>query len=399
MNAPENPVFSNMAEFVSLPIGEFFTPEYYLLEKERIFKKSWLRIDPETRIPNIGDYFVKELESCDTSVIIVRGRDNRIRAFHNMCAHRSNRVAYEPSGNTTSFNCSYHSWSFGLDGSLRALPEEHLFPGLDKKEYGLTEVACETWESFIFINVDPQPEQTLREYLGEDVYNGYGGFFKKFEQVGRISATVPVNWKIFLNAFVETYHFSTVHTPTAGDIVNSREFPNGKIDAVRLYGKHCIVSATSNSQRTPTFTEGLARKYSGGATLAADPTKKMSNPPQINPKNLPDWLTDILIIFPMCDLQAFQGFYITLNFWPISHDQTKWDVSIHMIPPKNAAEEVCAEFNRAHSREVVREDLKNMQMVQSNLSSRAKSHQVFGMNEPMVLHTYKVVSEQVGSGW
>lgn len=399
MNAPEDRVFNKQTEPVRLPIGEFFTPEYYLLEKEHIFKKSWLRVGTERQIANIGDYFVKELESCDTSLIVVRGRDNRIRAFHNMCAHRSNRVAYKPSGNTTGFKCSFHQWSFGLDGSLRALPEEHLFPGLDKKEYGLTEVACETWEGFIFINVAPKSAQTLREYLGEEIYNGYNGFFQKFEQIGRVSATVPVNWKIFLNAFVETYHFSTVHSPTAGNIVNSRDFPNGRIDAVRLYEKHSIVSATTNTQRTPTFAEGLARKYSGGATLAPDLTKQVINPPQINPKNLPDWLTDILIIFPMCDIQAFQGFFITLNFWPISHDQTKWDVCIHMLPPQSAAGEVAAEYNRAHSREVVREDLKNMQMVQSNLNSGAKRYQILGTMEPMVWHTYKVVAEQVGNGW
>ena len=400
MNAPENRSLKNKGPGLGpLPIDSFFTPEYYALEKEHIFKKSWLRIGNGKQIPNVGDYFVKELESCDTSLLVVRGRDQKIRAFHNMCSHRSNRVAYETAGNTTTFKCSFHSWAYGLDGSLRAIPEEHLFPGLDKAENGLTEVACDTWEGFIFVNVDPQPKQTLREYLGEEIYNGYGGFFDKFVPIGRFSSTVPVNWKIFLDAFVETYHFSTVHLPTAGDIVNSREFPNGKIDAVRLYEKHRIVSATSNVEHTPTLAETLARKFSGGATLAPDLAKKMMNPPQINPKALPDWATDILVVFPMANFQPLQGFFAIQNYWPLSHNLTQWELIVHMLPPKTAADEVAAEYNRAYLRDVVREDLKNLQMVQSNLSSGAKKYQHLGDMEPMVRHAYKVVAEQVGSGW
>jgi phenylpropionate dioxygenase-like ring-hydroxylating dioxygenase large terminal subunit len=146
-----------------LPVGDFFTPEYFALEKERIFKKSWMRISLEKEIPNVGDYVVKELEVCDTSLLIVRGRDKKVRAFHNVCSHRLNRVAYAPSGNTkTGFRCRYHSWNYGLDGKLTAVLEEHRFAGLVKEEQGLTEVGCETWEGFIFINVDPQRTQTLR---------------------------------------------------------------------------------------------------------------------------------------------------------------------------------------------------------------------------------------------
>ena len=58
-----------------LPIREFFTSEYFALEKERVFKKSWLRVGLEKQLARAGDYFVNELEVCDTSVIVVRGRD------------------------------------------------------------------------------------------------------------------------------------------------------------------------------------------------------------------------------------------------------------------------------------------------------------------------------------
>ena len=401
MNAPENTQhLTNNPGGGYLPIHEFYTPEYYELEKERIFKKSWLRIGTEKQVINVGDYFVRELPSCDTSLVVVRGRDQRIRAFHNMCSHRSNRIAYEPAGNTTVFKCKFHAWAYGIDGSLRAIPEENLFPGLIKDEHGLTEVACDTWGGFIWINVDPNPAQSLREYLGEDIYNGFGDFFERHEQVACFSAVLPVNWKICLDAFVETYHFSVVHAATAANIVTSREFPNGKIDALRLYEKHRIVSTTANLNHVPSPAEALARKFNGNSTFAPDESvKAKQSAPQMNPLKLDDWMSELMVIFPMFDLHPLNGFYTTHNYWPIAHDKMLWEYYLHMTPPKDAAGAVAIEYNVALLRDVVREDVKNLEMIQSNLKSGAKRFQILGEMEALIRHSYKVIAEQVGRGW
>jgi len=128
MNAPENRNLTTERGNGLMPTKDFFTAEYHQLEKERVFKKSWLRVGNEELIPNVGDYFVKELESCDTSVIVVRGRDKRIRAFHNNCSHRNNRIAYLSEGNTNGFKCRFHSWAYGLDGKLMAIPDRASVP-------------------------------------------------------------------------------------------------------------------------------------------------------------------------------------------------------------------------------------------------------------------------------
>jgi hypothetical protein len=120
---------------------------------------------------------------------------------------------------------------------------------------------------------------------------------------------------------------------------------------------------------------------------------------QINPLNLPDWLTDILVVFPMCNLQPLQGFFATQNYWPVAHDKTHLEFMIYMRKPANAAGEVIAEYNRSYLRDVVREDMKNLKMVQSTLASGAKKYQVLGENEPMVRAGYKNVAEHVGTGW
>lgn len=383
--------------FGRIPLGDFFTPEYYALEKERIFKKCWLPAGMEKQIPNVGDYFVKELEVCDTSLIIVRGRDQRIRAFHNACTHRLNRVAYAPAGNTTSFKCRFHSWSFGLDGKLLAVVEEHRFPGLVKAENNLTEVSCEVWEGFIYINVDPKPAQTLREYLGEDFCAGYKGLYRHYEVVGRFVVEMKANWKVCLDAFTEAYHFTTVHAPLAADVLASRENPNGRVDAVRLQPHYRALAIGANLEHKPTFCEELVRKY-GAATLAANAAFADDNPPQINELKMKDWLADILVIFPMSFVQQLNGYGTVLDFWPLSHDRTRFEFTLYMRPLKNAANEVMVEYSRALLRDVVREDLNNLAMVQSNLNSGARQYQNIGDMEVLVGHSYRRVAEYIGHG-
>lgn len=401
MNQPQTPIriLTGSTDELGegpLAVSEYYTPQWYALEKERIFKKSWLRVGLEDDIPQPGDYFVKELAVCDTSVVVVRGRDRRIRAFHNVCSHRNNRVAYAESGNVPGFTCRFHSWSYGLDGRLMTVPEEHLFRGLNKGEHGLAEVGCETWEGFVFINLAPAPRPSLREYLGEELWNGFEGFFSRFKRVALFEVEVRANWKIVLDAFVESYHFSTVHAASAGDVAVSSRNPNGRVDGVRLYPLHRSIGATTNVQHRPTLAESLARQFSGNATLAPDLSRQgLGLPPQINPLRMADWLTDILVIFPMCNIQALQGFFVTQDYWPLAHDRTRWQFMVHMLPPDSAAAEVAAEYNRAYLRDVIREDLLNIEMIQSNIASGAKKTQIMGDMEVAVRHAYKVVREQV----
>lgn len=149
-----------------VPLENYHSESVFQREKEMIFKKSWLCVGREDQAPNPGDYFVQDLPICDTSIIITRNRQNQLRAFHNMCLHRGNKVAVHPQGNVSRFVCGFHGWAYDNDGQLRHVPDEGSFHGLDKAKMCLREVALDTWQGFVFINVDPKPAQSLREHLG-----------------------------------------------------------------------------------------------------------------------------------------------------------------------------------------------------------------------------------------
>ena len=92
------------------------SPEFYEKEREHVFKKTWLYVGRVERVPKSGSYFTRELRFLNTSVIIVRGKDDVIRAFHNICPHRGNKMLWEDdpfqevSGRAPLLYCRFHGW-------------------------------------------------------------------------------------------------------------------------------------------------------------------------------------------------------------------------------------------------------------------------------------------------
>ena len=128
-------------ETTPIPIDPYTSRDYFEQERKRIFKTVWLNIGRIDRIPNAGDYFVKDLAVCQTSIIVVRGQDGRIRAFHNTCSHRGNKIAWQTHGSCQNFTCKFHGWSYGLDGRLKFIPDEANFFDVQKETLGLTPVS------------------------------------------------------------------------------------------------------------------------------------------------------------------------------------------------------------------------------------------------------------------
>ena len=148
------------------------SPEFYELEREAIFKRAWLNVGRVEQLPRKGSYFTKELAVARTSVVIVRGADDEVRAFYNVCRHRGNKLVWsdfpkeETSGVSRQFVCKYHGWRYDLDGACNFVQQEQEFFDLDKADYGLVPVHCDVWAGFIFVNLAKQPEQSLLDFLG-----------------------------------------------------------------------------------------------------------------------------------------------------------------------------------------------------------------------------------------
>src|SRR3546814_20139178 len=90
-----------------------------------------------------------------------------IKAFHNVCSHRSNTLVLDDEGTASRFVCRYHNWTYRNDGALAGVPDERNFFGIDQSCFGLTPIAAEVWDGWIFVNLQPEPEVGLAEFLGD----------------------------------------------------------------------------------------------------------------------------------------------------------------------------------------------------------------------------------------
>ena len=119
------------------------SPEIYELEREAIFKRAWLNVGRVEQLKRKGSYFTKELAVAGTSVVIVRDMDGEVRAFHNICRHRGNKLVWTdfPQGGVErqrrQFVCKYHGWKYELDGACAFVQQEGEFFDFDKDDYGL----------------------------------------------------------------------------------------------------------------------------------------------------------------------------------------------------------------------------------------------------------------------
>src|SRR3546814_13507257 len=110
-----------------------------------IFKRAWLCIGRVERLPKPGSYIVQPIEVAKASVLITRTKDGSIKAFHNVCSHRSNTLVLDDEGTASRFVCRYHNWTYRNDGALAGVPDERNFFGIDKSCFGLTPIAAEVW--------------------------------------------------------------------------------------------------------------------------------------------------------------------------------------------------------------------------------------------------------------
>ncbi|OBF45660.1 hypothetical protein A5787_12535 [Mycobacterium sp. 852002-50816_SCH5313054-b] len=198
-----------------VPAGRYFEADFAKLEAAAVFSRSWLFVAHADQLRSPGDYVL--LEQLDKPVMLIRGRDNVIRAFYNTCRHRGAALLEEPQGNAgRRLTCPFHAWTYSLEGKLVGYPEGSNFSGLDPECHGLAEVRCESWGPLVFVNLDPDA-QPLSEFLGavgEDL-SDFAELDGRLHLVNRTVRDVPVNWKLPVDANLETYHVNYVHRASA----------------------------------------------------------------------------------------------------------------------------------------------------------------------------------------
>ena len=197
-----------------LPNEAYWSEDWLALEQARIFRRSWVFALADGELDQVGA--VKPMDIGATPIFLVRGEDNQVRAFHNVCRHRGTQLVSE-SCVKKSITCPYHAWNFGLDGCLKSRPHFHGPNKLERFEPGATgpgldlyPVRCESWNGCYFVDLSGSAP-ALRDWLKPMLERTSQYDFSDIRWIGKKSYTIKSNWKLVLENYMEGYHVFAAH--------------------------------------------------------------------------------------------------------------------------------------------------------------------------------------------
>ena len=339
------------------PVENYHSAERFAAEIE-VLRRVPMAFCPSAALPEPGSYIART--TVGTPLLVVRGTDGVVRGFRNDCRHRGMKME-EGEGCKSYFSCPYHAWTYGLDGSLRHIPGEDGFPGLDKEAHGLVPVASvQERNGIVFVTQDEPlsdgPLGDLPEVLTDDYV-----LFNKIEFDDK------ANWKVLGETSMEGYHIKALH--------NQSFFPYGydNLNVVELHGR--------NSRIVFPFRR----------------IEKLRNLPR------EEWstqgrITDVHQLFPNTHVSVLSSHAILIILEPVSPSETHW-VVYQLAPRIKNGQPLDIEQARKDANFVqesgILEDRHAATEIQAGLAAGANTHFTFGHYEQAIGHFHRHLTEHV----
>ena len=203
-----------------LPNECYTSKEYTLIERKKLFEDKWMVIGVASSLPNVGD--AKPVDILGMPILLVRGKDKKIKVFHNVCSHRGLKLVTKPGNIKNVIRCPYHSWSYNFDGELVATPHIggmniHQTKDFERSKSNLKEIRSYIWLDLIMININNN-EMSFEEYI-KPLSDRWEEFWpiKDRELInhsndfGYFKLNANCNWKFAIENYCESYHLPWVH--------------------------------------------------------------------------------------------------------------------------------------------------------------------------------------------
>lgn len=305
------------------------------LEKRGIFHRTWQMVGRTDQVSKSGEFFTTDLDG--EPLVVVRGADGVLRAFYNVCRHHAAAVVTETTGHAANFRCPYHGWTYGIDGALKGAPDFDGVCDFDRAKNGLVSVRVESWENFVFVNLDANAA-SLRDFLGSLVDRVTPLHFHALHFLERRIYELNCNWKVYADNYLDGgYHVPHLHKG---------------LNSVLEYANYTIENADRFSlQSSPVKASSLGADSDAAATRHGDRAYYF-------------WQ------YPNFMLNWYEGYLDTNLVLPLSVDRCRVIFDFYFANVNVAADE----HNRksiAVSHRVQEEDVDICETVQRGLHSRA----------------------------
>ncbi|MYM64567.1 aromatic ring-hydroxylating dioxygenase subunit alpha [Pseudomaricurvus sp. HS19] len=364
-----------------VPAGPYYQSDYFDAECEAVFRRSWLNVGHTCELPEPGDYIVRELEVANASLLITRNRDGLLKAFHNACTHRGTQLVSEPCGRRQVFSCPYHMWTFNSDGELRNAPDFDQFY-VDKAELNLKPVAVDSCGGMLFINLNPNPAQSLRDYLGpladqlETLPSARATTFSEYVY------EIDANWKLTYDNFQENYHLRFIH-PKTGAATSGKDNPFGYPLRYGFHDPHRTQTIWSNPQ--PQIQPFQMLAFGKGMQFAMQDGLVGSEQSK-----------EYYAVFPNLFILGSPMQPFSHTVYPISATKSRGVIRIYWVGEDDCASRRFArEYAMGLARDIHSEDRAVIEAGQRGLNSGALTHIHFQAQEVLCRHLFNMVDERV----
>jgi choline monooxygenase len=194
----------------TIPAPWYFDARIARLERESVFASNWQVVGRLDQAKEPGQFFT--LDANNEPLLIVHSEDGKLRAFYNVCRHHAAAVEPQAFGCAKQFRCPYHGWTYGNDGSLKGMVEFEGVCNFDRKDNGLVPIRVDTWEKFIFVNLDGKAAP-LNEFLGKaPSLVAPLNLKEKLHYFDRRIYTLNCNWKVYVDNYLDGgYHVPHAH--------------------------------------------------------------------------------------------------------------------------------------------------------------------------------------------
>jgi phenylpropionate dioxygenase-like ring-hydroxylating dioxygenase large terminal subunit len=356
------------AHCLRVPAAHYTSAAQLNLEVDRLFRQQPLLVGLTPDVPAPGSFMTHE--AGDTSLLIVRGDDNTVRAFINACRHRGTRIA-EGRGAKRSFSCPFHAWNFGRDGNLISRPNScGGFETTGDEFNALVQRPCVEVAGMIFVLLDGDDIETKVERL-------VGGIVDEITQY-RIADTIyfdsrhserPCNYKFIVDGFAEAYHLSSLHKGSIAPYYYTHPSLSDHFGPVtRMIG---VRSSIDKEWEKPE----AERRFVRHGTIQ-----------YLIPPN-------IILTHQVDHVQMWQ-------VYPVAGDPGRCRVSFHLYwpAPMDDAARKTSQFNIDLIWQVINdEDIPQSVNIHHNLASGALPELVFGRNEPSLIHYHQQIAAAIHS--
>jgi nitrite reductase/ring-hydroxylating ferredoxin subunit len=197
------------------PVDTYLSPDRAEQEWQVFFQRHTQLLGLSADLPGPNTFFTSD--ELGKPLLCTRDQKGKFHAFINACRHRGTVVETEARGTRATFSCPFHAWTYSAQGDLVSVPREGQFGQVDKACYSLIQVPAIEQDGVLWVHPDPEGVIDLDEQLGDLAVELADWNLADMQFDGDVQYDHPMNWKLAIDTFGETYHFNVLHKNTLAE--------------------------------------------------------------------------------------------------------------------------------------------------------------------------------------